>query len=229
MCKNAQPIQSKLPLRYPPVDFSSPAMVKPTWWNTQVDKSPKNLSKNRFPIGRILFNKIQVEAYWTMQDQKLFRTCKQTNEGFIAGWGKKPVESEMPWRIMTSVMPVTNKTFWKELLPLQPNLFPYFKDLLCLQISPKVHPQTPLITNTSLQFTRECGNFKSTILDDPAWTKIMWTLVCNMNSGQVEAVLLDQSWVMAFLMFLSLILVDEQHQSSLIDKFTSPHPCLDLK
>ena len=70
MCKNAQPIQSKLPLRYPPVDFSSPAMVKPTWWNTQVDKSPKNLSKNRFPIGRILFNKIQVEAYWTMQDQK---------------------------------------------------------------------------------------------------------------------------------------------------------------
>lgn len=42
MCKNAQPLQSKLPLQYPPVDFSSPAMVKPTWWNTQVDKSPKN-------------------------------------------------------------------------------------------------------------------------------------------------------------------------------------------
>lgn len=128
-------------------------------------------SKNRFPIWRILFNEIQVEAYWTMQDQTLFRTCKQTNEGFI--WGKKPVESEMPWRIMTSVTPVTNKIFWKELLPLQPNLCPYFKELLGLQISPNAHPQTPLSTNTSPQFTRECGNFKSTILDDPAWTKIM--------------------------------------------------------
>lgn len=139
-----------------------------------------------------------------MQDQKLFSTCKQTNQGFLAGWGKKPVESEMRWRIMTSVTPVTNKIFWKELPPPQPDLFPYFASKYLLMFTPK-HLSAPIqVSNLPVS---ECGNFKSTIVDYPACTKITHiTLVCNMNTGQVEALLLDQSWVMAFLMFLSLIL-----------------------